>query len=60
MGESLNEQIEARYAVETKPEAGPLLADRLQYVVDSLRIGGEIIKLIHRMTDEPYIYRAFL
>jgi len=43
MVESLNEQIEARYAVEAEPEARLSLADRLQSVVDSIRHGLETV-----------------
>jgi len=48
MVESLNEQIEARYAaeaegVEAEPEASLSLADRLQSVVDSIRDGLETV-----------------
>jgi hypothetical protein len=48
MVESLNEQIEARYAVEAEPveaepEAGLSLADRWQSVVDSIRNGIETV-----------------
>jgi len=43
MVESLNEQIEARYAVEAEPEVRLSLADRLQSVVDSIRNGLETV-----------------
>jgi len=43
MVESLNEQIEARYAVEAEPETTLSLADRLQAVVDSIRNGIETV-----------------
>jgi len=48
MVELLNEQIEARYAVEAEPveaepEAGLSLAERLQSVVDSIRNGIETV-----------------
>jgi len=43
MVESLNEQIEARYAAEAEPEVRLSLADRLQSVVDSLRHGLETV-----------------
>jgi tetratricopeptide (TPR) repeat protein len=43
MVESVNEQIQARYAVEAEPEAGPSLAERLQSVVDAIRRGLERI-----------------
>ncbi len=43
MVESLNEQIEARYAVEAEPEARLSLADRLQSVVDAIRHGVETV-----------------
>jgi tetratricopeptide (TPR) repeat protein len=39
MVESLNEQIQARYAVEAEPEARFSLADRLQSVVAAIRNG---------------------
>jgi len=43
MVESLNEQIEARYAVEAEPETTLSLADRLQSVVDSIRHSFETV-----------------
>lgn len=43
MVESLNEQIQARYAVETETEARPSLVERLQSVAASIRNGIETV-----------------